>query len=628
MILYDILVSIIFLIIVELIINKFNNNISQKFFVHKYFVRKNLKRKGCFIKTHKFVQKNKNFRYKLNYLYNKQNNLIMFEDSIFIQTNKINFNFILQVEDDKQTVNFSEFYYKKSHLCCEYKMQNVLFIITIDNEFRINYKIINLIKSKINVKCYCNVQNIMNNKVFTQIKGNFIIKNCGKQKTIGIDTQLNRQISCSFKLKFFTLNCVNKLRFYTQRKYYTQIIYKVLSRDFLTNYKLFEDVKKFLNNYNLRLQNIYCVNLFNYEEYKNYKKILENIEILNKFDIKIVCFYKRIICFKNSNITYINYYSNKLHIYNYLQTYYSINVFDNLLQKSYVDNLPQCLFDYKNYTKIYLLKDNSYQIDTSKYFNYYYKNNSIVLQNQVDNTILNFSKKTRFTDKSILNIKEDIALIVANKHIKVDYLQTLFAITQLNQEKILFINFWQENFNYKLLQKDVENSIMQYRSFALIYYLNENFYNVFTNLYDAQKLISQFISFYYLVKADMLGVDTKGLISKYKNEIFLNLINCYNKSQKSNNPESLILLYLHSKNLLNHLQFSQFYEKLVGIRNSLFNKLNHIYTRLSHCKTFDEIINNFEPTLFNYELIFEYLIQFQNGNNNRKDASLFYNNPY
>ena len=617
--------------LIEFNIKKLTNSNFTNFLYIKKQICKTLTKRGCLLKSKKFVKKIYNVNYKLKYIYNKKLNACFYENCFNVSGNKILYEFKILINGKIISLNLNNFYRVKNLLIYENKNDAIALKITINSQLQIKLKFTNKNKTSAPIE-FCFIIFYNKKNIFTGIKGNFKNSFSNEKSQLSYKGQLLKQKTMSFKLNLFNTNLFDKLKFFTNKKEYQHIIYAVSSRFCFTNYVKFNDIVNFVNNNHLSLKNIFVINLFNHKDFIIYNKILNNIDKLIKFNIQIVVFYKNCFCKKNNAIQFINYYSDKLHIFKYLEKYYSKSIYNYLsnsqsffMQFKEIKNLS---YNYLDNTKIGFLNKGEYALNIYDYQNYLIKDNSILLQNQNSKTFYNFSSKVKFENGIILNNASANALVIADKKRKVDSLQIMLSLSKLNADKKLFINFWQDTNNENKIYDNISECITICQPLALIYYQNSNFLKVYENVKNVNNIVSKLILYYYLIKANNLGLNIEKSITQNKISIIKNLLLCFEKAQLSEKDEDVAILFLHAKNLLNCNLFDDEKQVIYLVFQTLAQKVKSIYNKLKTYKTFDEIVLNLQPTFVHYEILFDYLIDIKNGLFKFKSEKCTYDNVF
>ncbi len=611
MLIYDLFNSFLFVAIVECVIQSIMQDRCPIFLIVRRYVYKRLKMQGCLLKTKHFVRRVYDFSYRVNYIYNRALSLLWYDNYFNLMGRSITLEFVIYIKSQKIILSLNNFVIKNKNLIFYDKIDDVQVYITINPNLIYKIKITNSLGCSIPIKFYFKISE-SNKNIFSEIMGNLKKTFESGFSQIEYDGEIIRQKTFSFKLNLFSDKIFDKTIFYADKKEHSNIIYLTLRRDILTNYSKFKEVARFINKYKLKFDNIFCVTLFSHSDYTKYKKILNNINEINKFNIQMVVFYKNCYCLKNKSVHYIDYYSDKLHIFNFLLNNYSYSNNYSLHKCSYT-NLPENIYDYLDDNYIYHLSKGKYSLSTQVFNNFIKKRNCIVLQNQYLTKYYNFCDKVQFVNNTI-SCNEDNYLIISNKYIAYNKINAIMRINSLNADKKLFINFWQDTQNEQVIYDKISESIQLCRAVSIIYYINDKFNKIFNNLFNyCNDDISQLILFYYLIKGYTIGIDCKKLVIDNKLRVIKNLIKCYELSHRCHNNEDLIILYLHTKNLLECEYFKEDFSLINKYKETLYDKVKGHYEKLKVYKTYDEIINHCEPNFVNYELLFDYLLKFQNG---------------
>ena len=630
MIVTIIYISILF-IFVEITINKITDKEYLRYLYLKQFIRKQLHKKGCQLKNNVFLKKQKNLAYKLNYIYNKKLNACFYDNCFNVSGNEVFYEFKISINGKTIILTFNDFYRVKDMLLCKYKSDTFFLYVTINSQLQIKLKFVNKNKQSVPIELYFKLEKYKKN-IFTELKGNFKKFYNKESSQLSYKGQVLKQKTMSFKLNLFNTSLFYKLKFFTNKKEYQNIIYAVSSRFCFTNYAKFNDIVNFVNRNNLNLKNIFVINLFSHNDFIVYKKILNNLDEIKKFNVQIVVFYKNCYCKKINHIKYIDFYSDKLHIFKYLEKYYSNKIYNYLNNKKSLKNeydiINKLTYNYLDNTQIGFLSIGEYALNINDYQNYLIKDNSILLQNKHSKIFYNFSSKVKFENGIIVNNASANTLVIADRKIKVDSLQIMLLLSKLNADKKLFINFWQEANNENEIYQNIDDSIAICQPLALIYYQNTNFSKVYENVKNVNNIVSQLILYYYLIKANNLGLNIEKLIIKEKINIIKNLLLCFGKAKVSEKAEDIVILFLHAKNLLNCNLFEDEKQVIYLVFKSLAQKVEGIYNKLKTYKTFDEIVLNLQPTFVNYEILFDYLIDIKNGLFKFKSDKCFYDNVF
>ena len=609
--------------------------------IKRYFKAKLLK-KGCRLKSHTFVKRVYGYERHFDYIYNDENNVCIFDNCIFQAKKPMFLNFIISIDNSKVVLNFNDFIRKGSYLICEKFINEVKLSILITPYLDISMRIKNLTSKKKDIKIKIECQNI-DTKFIVNVQGLL------RQKTLNgcnltKDFTLNKSNLFKFKIQLFKTPLFSTYQFNYTPKIYCGVIYDVMSRKVLTNYSRFEDVKRFCINHKISLRNVFYLELFGYENYVSFKKIIKHISKLKQFNIELLIIYKDIYFKKVSGIKYVNYYSDKLHIFNYLKKNFSFsNSIDGLIcnrkeihnrvddkigkENVVLLNLDNMTYDYIENCLYGIVNQSAILINTQGYYNYKIINHSLILQNDNERIVYNFSSPFKFKN-NILYFYKMSAVLISKKIIKkVELYDIILKINAIKAHKKLFINFWQDTDKESKIYQDIDECIKLCPPISMIYHLNKSLYNVFNSTKRAD-IVSNLMSFYYLVKGNKLALVEDILIIKYKEKILQNLYQCYKKSLSSQKNNDLIILYLHSKNLINSQVFKNEIQSIIMIKNELNKRLKSILDIIESYSTFDELINKVEPTLFNYELLQDYLMEFKNGLFKFKSDKCLYNNVF
>lgn len=615
---------------VDITLSYFCLQFSSKFRIAR--IKKDIKlqklKSGCIIKNKVFVKKNVDFYQPITYIYSKTHNACLFDTFLFSGNQNLQFKFTVFYDDFCIDLSLSEFYKKSECLFYKHSTNKCSLIITIYPNLQVSVQFANNTKRPI-VAGYSFIVYGCNKNIFCKIKGNHIINVNNNSAEIKYSFNLIKARGFSFCVNSVQGNLFSATKFYAHKRVYPQIIYSVLSRIWLTNYSKFKDVANFCNANGINLKRAFYIQLFSHNDYLLCRKILQNYNKLSAFDIQIVCSYKNIYMQSNKNIKFINFYSAKLHIFEYLKKYFSFAVEKPKMQGEGKEQTDiEFCYDYMQNYKYAILQNKNFYIKTASFINYKIIHNSLILENLQQRIVYNFSSSIKFIN-GLVCLQSSSALVVCNAVIKnVNYLDVAIKISNINKNKKLFINFWQDTEYENAIFVNLDSCIELCPQIALVYNLNTNFIKAFEALNTNTNISNKLVAYYYLIKGQQLGLVDDNFVNKHKRQILQNIFTSFYLAKNAQKADDLIILYLHAKNLCTNALFFEYFDKLNSIKRYLSTKLAPVYAKLSHFDSFDSLINALAPTLFNLELLCDYLLEFREGNFRFKCDKCKFNNVF
>lgn len=626
---FKILFLIIFTFFFEYILSQTN---SKKDFVYK---RKNiaikrkkiLKNNGCLLKNKKFCKINKCYFSKFRYIFCKKNHIFLTSTTLFYGKSyekKLAFFFCLCVNDEKFFFDFTDFEKTENQLALNLNKENFLFNITINSDFCFNITIQNKTRKLQMLNFSLSFFGKLNKNNIIGAKGNIFFEKNENFFKIICKKNVKKRTSWQFALNICKLQTKN--RFFAIKRYFPTCIFNVLERQVLTDYTKFKDVKQFANKHNLSLSNLFYLELFSSQDFRTLQALKNNIDILKCFSVKILCVYKRIFPFNFKMMQFVNYYSDKLHIFNYLKKYYSFSLEKNQLKQQTNEMLP-IIVDFELNERLYLCSSDKIFVNFQNFDNYRIFDKSLMLESLNERNYYNFSCKIKLQNNIICQ-DNAVAIVESSKKQSINYLETIYRIENLKQKQTIFIDFWQNENDKNLLQQDINSKIQICQPVSLIYANQNNYKSMLMNLKSYKDCASKLIYDYNLLKFYDLGMDVIDLLVGNKDAIIRTLIECVNLSQKSQNEESLLILYIHCKNVKKNKFFKDYINLLTKMLEQLEQKLRNFLTKLKTAQTFNELISLLSPNYFNYEFLLDYLIKFEAGHFKFKEDICFYDSIF
>lgn len=631
-------------------LNKFKN-----IKVIKSRISKELRKRGCVLKSNEFVKTVSKFWFSPTFLFIKNLNVLICGDKIISPMfGELKLNFTITVGESVKQVSFSDFKKdgKRFFLEVAIDKHNCKLSITDDLQFIADIKSTGKEQGKIenlsnnfahNVKITVQL-NFLNGQI-NHFKSSFKIKslcvkyvspNALKEKnknSIAFNFYTNK--TQKFVLKFEILNEHNKIiikkrsifginYYITKRTYLSKLVDKI-TNEHLSNFEHFNKVQILCQKLQKDYRNLVFFTLFCSSDYLNYKQVLKIVDMYKCCNISPVFFYKNAHpSSKEQGIRFCEYYSVKLSVANFLLSAGVENEINKLQSSELTSNLEQ--FFNPNTMERYYFFDNTTYINFYEFDNYRKMGNTLKLENSNGKVYYNFSSPFKITNGKLLFAETNICVIVSKNVCKKSYYECIVDRAINESQKTIFIDLWQ-GVKQLQLRKNIEQAIAKCPAVSLLYALDKpNFYEVFIKFSEQYcDASSKLIMYYYLVKY-LIQIDMNELfLQTYKFDIVINLFNCYELSKKCDAIEQKFIIYLHSKNLQKINAFCDFTDLIAIIRNDLESKLPNFG---ANHPTFNDLIINFEPTLFNYEYLLDILLDIKNGYFRFKNNVCLYDNEF
>lgn len=613
--------------------------------------------RGCLLKNRRFVCPNCKLTCAPNFIYLEKQKILIFNNKICSPNiGYLEFEIYIYYAQNRHKISFKDFAKVGNSLFCETILGSFSIKISIFNNFTMSYKIDknNYGKSCTNAITKEDLSNIT--IIMTLRAPNYALKHAKTSVKFGetkisyfcpqhflkiatphelslmFECNKSQKINLMFKMALQNANATQdianllSIKFFAQKRQYLSSLVAKLNNNDLSNFANFSKVQKICQELNTDYENLVFFTLFSSLDYKTYKMILRHINLYKLFDKTPVFLYKNIYPKSKfaQNIKFVNYYSTQLNVVNFLLKNGHTDTPKICKLQSQKDTKYDNFFDLKTFNQ-YQFFDKNNCPNLVEYSNFRKIGNSLKLENSTNKKYYNFSSPFKINASKITFRDTCVCVIKSDKILKKSYYECLIDKAKNDEQKQLFINLWQEE---KQLKNDIEESIALCPPVALIYAQDKmNFFALFEKFYAKYKDISsKLVMFYYLCKVVLQTQKDEQYLYKYHSEIIANAEKCFGLSKKCQDNSQKILLYLHIKNLRNLYSFQKIYSKLTFMGNSL--SVENTLSKCANDGTFDELIKNYAPTLFNYEFLLDKLLTIKRGYFRFKSDICTYDNVF